>query len=142
LRETDACQEGLIDQVKDIVDLLYEVVSSRRHEWQTYLDSARSIMNALDQLRFFRDPSRLGEQIWILQGLQNFACHDADNGYIQDIAEYCQVSWLQILRNFAENVEVLIGEFEYLIQLKPLTRAFLRTRGPIYLTPCAIVEMN
>lgn len=102
--------EDLVEQIKNIVTLLYEVISSRPHEWETFLPSARSAMTALDHLHFFRDPARYAEQIWIIQGLQDFAYHDADAGYIRDIAEYCQSSWLEVLRNHPEDVESLSGK--------------------------------
>jgi len=109
-RAVDGDPQGLVEQVKTIVTLLYDVVSSRPQEWESYLESARSAITALDHLRFFRDPQRLAEQLWILHGLQDFAFHDADSGSIQDIAEWCQTAWLRILRNFPENVEVLTGK--------------------------------
>lgn len=107
--EATGNSEDLVEQVKNIVNILYEVVSSRPNEWEAYLPSARSAMTALDHLRFFRDPARFAEQVWIIQGLQDFAYHDADSGCIRDIAEYCQSSWLRVLRNHPENVESLSG---------------------------------
>jgi hypothetical protein len=113
-RSTSPNPEDLVEQVKSIVTLLYEVVSSRPHECPTYIPSARSAMTALDHLHFFRDPARFAEQVWIIQGLQNFAYHDADNGCIRDVAEYAQASWLRVLQNFPENVETLTGEHNLL----------------------------
>ncbi len=66
-------------------------------------------MTALDHIRFFRDPQRFAEQVWMLHGLQDYAFHDADSGCIRDIAEWCQTAWLRILRNYPENVETLTG---------------------------------
>jgi hypothetical protein len=111
-RSTEGDPEDLVEQVKSIVTLLYEVVSSRPHEWETYLPSARSAVTALDHLRFFRDAARFSEQVWILQGLQDYAYHDADSGCIRDIAEWCQTAWLRVLRNYPENVDTLTGGFE------------------------------
>lgn len=110
-KSTDQDPEDLVEQVKSIVTLLYEVVSSRPHEWETYVPSARSAMTALDRIHFFRDPQRYAEQVWMLHGLQDFAYHDADSGCIRDVAEWCQSSWLRILRNYPENVETLTGMF-------------------------------
>lgn len=123
----DGGNEDLIEQVKSIISLLDEVVTSRPHEWETYLPSARSAMTALDHLRFFRDPARFAEQVWIIQGLQDYAYHDADNGCIRDIAEYCQASWLRVLRNYPDNVETLSGKSPSL-HLPP--RHKLRVSGP------------
>jgi hypothetical protein len=114
-RSTDSDPDELIEQVKHIVTSLDEVVSNRPSQWETYLASARSAVVGLERLRFFRDPTRFDEQVWIIQGLQDYAYHDADTGYVQDIAEFCQASWLKVLRNYPENSEVLAG------MLKPRT---------------------
>jgi len=106
----DSASEDYIAQSKSIVDLLNEVVTDRPWEWETYLDSARSAMNALDHVRFFRETNRFVEQIWILNGLQDFAFHEPDSGYIQDIAVWCESSWLRILRTFPDNEQILTGE--------------------------------
>jgi hypothetical protein len=102
--------EDLVDQIKNIVTVLYEVVSSYPHQWENYVDSARSAMTALERLHFFREHARFGEQVWIIQGLQDYAYHDADTGCIRDIAEFCQASWLRVLRNHPENVDILTGK--------------------------------
>ena len=109
-RSTETNQEDVIEQVKSVVTTLNDVTYTRPHEWESYLPSARSAMTALDHIRFFRDPERVTEQIWIINGLQDYAFHDADNGSIRDIAEWCQTAWLRILRNYPENVETLTGE--------------------------------
>jgi hypothetical protein len=90
---------------------LYDVVANSPDEWETYLASARSAVTALDHLRFFRDPQRFAEQVWILHGLQDYAFHDPDSGSIRDIAEWAQASWLKVLRNYPENEQVLTGMF-------------------------------
>lgn len=115
--------EDVVEQVKSIVTLLYEVVLSRPHEWESHVRSARSAMTALDHLRFFRDPARFTEQVWIIQGLQDFAYHDADRGSIRDIAEYCQASWLRVLRHYPENVESLTGRLR-------ISRTFCSSASP------------
>jgi hypothetical protein len=111
--KSDGGSEDMVQQVKSIITLLDEVVSSRPNDCATYIPSARSAVTALEQLRFFRDPQRFAEQVWILQGLQDFAFYDADNGCVQDVADFCQNSWLRVLRNYPENVDVLRGTFEH-----------------------------
>ncbi|KAM3085066.1 hypothetical protein ACMFMG_003502 [Clarireedia jacksonii] len=107
--KSDGGSEDMVEQVKSIITLLDEVVSTRPNDCATYIPSARSAVTALEHLRFFRDPQRFAEQIWILQGLQDFAFYDADNGCVQDVADFCQNSWLRVLRNYPENVDVLKG---------------------------------
>lgn len=101
----------MVEQVKGVVTQLNEVVSCNPHEWETYLRSARSALTALEHIRFFRDPARYAEQVWILHGLQDYAFHDADSGCISDIADFCEAKWLRILRNYPENVEILTGVY-------------------------------
>ena len=140
-RSTDGDSEDVIEQIKQVITSLDDVVSSRPHQWETYLASARSAVTALERLRFFRDPARFAEQVWIIQGLQDYAYHDADTGCIEDIAEFCQASWLRVLRNFPDNVEVLTGmrnsyasEFSIpqRIDLLFRTRAKLVTASAVY----------
>ncbi|KAF7859544.1 hypothetical protein EAF04_008625 [Stromatinia cepivora] len=108
-KSTEGSPEDMVEQVKSIITLLDEVVSSRPHECETYIPSARSAVTALEHIRFFRDPARFAEQVWIIRGLQSFAFYDADNGSVIDIAEFCQNAWLRVLRNYPENVDVLTG---------------------------------
>lgn len=108
-KQTNGNSEGVVEQVKNAITSLDDVLATRPHEWETYVPSARSAMTGLDRIHFFRDPQRLAEQIWIIQGLQDFAYHDADSGAIRDIADWCQAAWLRILRNYPENVEALTG---------------------------------
>ncbi|RAL66626.1 hypothetical protein DID88_006315 [Monilinia fructigena] len=139
--------EDMVEQVKSIVTLLDEVVSSRPHECETYIPSARSAITAVEHLRFFRDPTRFAEQVWIIQGLQDFAFYDADNGSVRDIADFCQSAWLRVLRNYPENVDVLAGLGRNWLQRSQVTLARIhyeegnditappndpRRQGPLY----------
>ncbi|KAB8292358.1 hypothetical protein EYC80_008097 [Monilinia laxa] len=146
-RTAEGSPEGMVEQVKSIVTLLDEVVSSRPHECETYIPSARSAITAVEHLRFFRDPTRFAEQVWIIQGLQDFAFYDADNGSVRDIADFCQSAWLRVLRNYPENVDVLAGLGRNWLQRSQVTLARIhyeegndatappndpRRQGPLY----------
>lgn len=102
--------EDIIEQVKGVVAQLSDVVASNPRLWEAYLPSARSALAALEHLRFFRDSHRYAEQIWILRGLQGYAFHDPDSGCIRDVADFCQNSWLRVLRDYPENVDTLLGK--------------------------------
>ncbi|KAL3424789.1 duf786 family protein [Phlyctema vagabunda] len=108
-RNTEGDFEEMIQQVKNMLIDLDDVVSNRASEVDAYIPSARSAMAAMDHIRFFRNPQRVAEQVWVIQGLQDFAYYDSDAGSIQDIAEWCQSSWLKVLRNHPENPQVLTG---------------------------------
>ncbi|KAF7922824.1 uncharacterized protein EAE97_010988 [Botrytis byssoidea] len=122
-RSTEGNPEDMVEQVKGIITLLNEVVSSRPHECETYIPSARSAVTALEHIRFFRDPARFAEQVWIIQGLQGFAFYDADNGSVVDIADFCQNAWLRVLRNYPDNVDVLTGLGKNWLQRSQVTLA-------------------
>ncbi|THV46040.1 hypothetical protein BGAL_0424g00070 [Botrytis galanthina] len=122
-RSTEGNPEDMVEQVKSIITLLNEVVSSRPHECETYIPSARSAVTALEHIRFFRDPARFAEQVWIIQGLQSFAFYDADNGSVVDIADFCQNAWLRVLRNYPDNVDVLTGLGNNWLQRSQVTLA-------------------
>ena len=102
--------EDIITQVKNAVTTLYDVAASRPYDCQSYIPSARSAMTNLDNIRFFQDTNRFAEQVWILQGLQQFTYHDADHGAIVDIADYTQACWLILLDHFPNNETVLTGK--------------------------------
>ncbi|ESZ93360.1 hypothetical protein SBOR_6257 [Sclerotinia borealis F-4128] len=122
-RSTEGKPDDMIEQVKSIITILDEVVSSRPHECEPYIASARSAITALEHLRFFRDSARFTEQIWIIQGLQDFAFYDADNGSVREIADFCQNAWLRVLRNYPENVDVLTGLGRNWLQRSQVTLA-------------------
>jgi hypothetical protein len=85
------------------------VLNEHRGEWEIYLPVARSAIKSLEEVEYFSLPGRLAEQRWMVQVLQNYAYHDSDDGSIQDIADWCQASWLRILRDHPEDVESLTG---------------------------------
>ncbi|RDW85008.1 hypothetical protein BP6252_02598 [Coleophoma cylindrospora] len=110
-RNTDTSNEDLVEQVKTIITTLDNVVSNYADRIESYIPSAQSAMAVLDRIRFFREPNRLPEQIWIIQGLQDFAYHDADSGCIRDVAEWSQSAWLKVLRIHPENSQILMGMY-------------------------------
>ncbi|RQM06913.1 hypothetical protein DH86_00000063 [Scytalidium sp. 3C] len=122
--------EAEIDQIRDTVNSLYEVASDRPQDWEEYLQPARSTMATLDRLRYFRDPQRFDEQIWVIQGFQDYAFHDTESGAIQDIVDWCQGAWLSVLRNHPENVQSLSAQASVARSETPL---YVEARG--YLHP-------
>lgn len=101
--------EANLAKVKNNLVLLDKMLSERPQEWEQWLSTARSAMRAIDAMRFFKDNGRFQEQVWLIQVLQDYSFHDADEGCIQDIAQWCQSSWLRVLRDHPDNVTVLKG---------------------------------
>ncbi|KFY26861.1 hypothetical protein V491_01138 [Pseudogymnoascus sp. VKM F-3775] len=101
--------EANLAKVKNNLVLLDKMLSERPQEWEQWLSTARSAMCAIDAMRFFKDTRRFQEQVWLIQVLQDYSFHDADEGCIRDIAQWCQSSWLRVLKNHPDNVTVLNG---------------------------------
>lgn len=121
----EADSEAILESVKRILSQINAVVAEDPDDWAAYLGRARSAVSSLDRIHFFRNTGRLAEQQWIIQVLQDYAYHDADEGNIRDIAEWCQASWLRILRDHPDNIEILTGEHFSVPIFRVATQNFL-----------------
>ncbi|KAH8821924.1 hypothetical protein F5884DRAFT_106332 [Xylogone sp. PMI_703] len=101
--------EEAMEHVKTIITSLYMIVLSPSSDWQAYLSPTQCAMAALDNLDFPSDPQGLREQIWIIQGLQDFSFVQASSIVVGDIATWCQSAWLRLLEIHPENVQSLAG---------------------------------
>jgi hypothetical protein len=101
--------DSVIESVKGALTSIGRMLTERRDDWESYLPAARSTISSLNEIDYFSLPGRLAEQRWIVQVLQDYAYHDSDDGSIQDIANWCQASWLRILRDHPDDVECLTG---------------------------------
>jgi hypothetical protein len=106
-----AANEAVLQRIKDSLQQIDDMLVDEPHNWQAWLPTARSSMTALDGMHFFRNTARFQEQAWIIQRLQDYAFHDADSGSIRDVADWCQRSWLRVLRDHPEDVTILTGTF-------------------------------
>jgi hypothetical protein len=101
--------DSLTESVRDILTSIENMLTQHRDEWESSLPAARSTIISLDVAEYFSLPNRLTEQRWTVQVLQDYAYHESDDGSIQDIADWCQASWLRMLRDHPEDVVVLTG---------------------------------
>jgi len=97
------------ESVRDVLTGIENMLTEHRDEWENYLPAARSTISSLDEVDYFSLPERFAEQRWIVQVLQDYAYHDSDHGGIQDIVVWCQASWLRILRDHPDDVDILTG---------------------------------
>jgi len=89
---------------------IYSMLQTSPDEWESYVDSARSVMASIDVTPFMADPNESEEQIWVIEGLQKLAFRDSDSGGLSDIADWCLRQWLRVLQNHPQNIETLKGE--------------------------------
>ncbi len=101
----------IIDSVKTVLKAIENMLNENRDQWENYLPAARSTISSIDEVDFFGLRRDLVEQRWIVQVLQDYAYHDSDYGSVQDIADWCQVSWLRILQDHPDDVDTLTGLF-------------------------------
>lgn len=103
--------EFAVENVKTFLTRIDNMLLDNRDEWEDCLHAARSAITTLDRIHFFRMTDRLEEQRWIIQVFQDYAYHDPDEGFIADIADWCRTSWLRILRDHPEDVDILKGQY-------------------------------
>ena len=114
LEEVDSMdEEQRIAAARANVSEIYEALSTNPSAWQFSLTSARGAMTAIDATMFMRRRDQLEDQAWLVSGLQKLAYHEADVGAVIDVSEWCLRSWLVILQNHPNNVEVLKGSSEF-----------------------------
>ena len=101
--------DPVAESVKGVLTSIENMLTWRRDDWEKDLPAARSTITSLNEVGYFSLPDRLAKQRWIVQVLQDYAYHDSDDGSIQDIADWCQASWLRILRDHPDDVEILTG---------------------------------
>jgi hypothetical protein len=101
--------DSATESMRGVLTSIEKMLTENRNEWEHYLPAARSAITFLDEVDYFSLPDQLAEQRWIVQVLQDYAYHDSDDGNIQDIADWCQASWLRILRDHPDDVESLTG---------------------------------
>lgn len=79
-------------------------------EVHSRLSTARNMISFLNTSSFMAWPERYNDQIFIVSELQRIAYHDTDHGGVQDIAQWCVRTYLQLLsQNHEESPEVLTG---------------------------------
>ena len=103
-------EEQRIAAAKASVEEIYNALSANPSAWQFSLTAARGAMTAIDATTYMRRRDQFEDQAWLVNGLQKLAYHEPDVGAITDVSEWCLRSWLVILQNHPNNVEVLKGQ--------------------------------
>lgn len=101
--------ESMADQrlnsCKTAVAQLEAVLRSHPHAWRNYLQSARSVITAINSI-----PSvETNDWTWIVTVLQDLGFADADSGGVSDVTNWCQSKWLAILESQPNNTAAQRG---------------------------------
>ena len=115
--------ERRIAVCKSGVARIYNMLQYSSTEWESYLSLAQSITASLDRTPFMESQDRAEDQVWMIEGLQRLAYHDADSGGVQSLADWCQRQWLRILEHDPSRSKVLEG----MCYISPRVHLYLRS---------------
>lgn len=103
--KTDTMGDQRLTSCKTAVAQIEAVLKSHPHAWRNYLQSARSVITAVNSI------SSIGtaDWTWIVAVLQDLGFADADDGGVADISNWCQSQWLAILESRPNNTAALRG---------------------------------
>jgi hypothetical protein len=105
-----ASAEGLIASAKTGLTNVRNSLNQYPDNWRNCTDAVRTCITYVEQSRIMTNPNRLEERLWIISEVQNFAYFDADNGYVQDAASWCEREWNKIINNNPHHVGALAGD--------------------------------
>ncbi|KAL1633644.1 hypothetical protein SLS56_002792 [Neofusicoccum ribis] len=107
--KTDTMGDQRLTSCKTAVAQIEAVLKSHPHAWRNYLQSARSVITAVNSI------SSIGtaDWTWIIAVLQDLGFADADDGGVADISNWCQSQWLAILESRPNNTPALRGLGQY-----------------------------
>lgn len=88
---------------------IYTMLQVSPEDWESYIGRARSVMTSINAIPFMADPTRIEEQLWIIEGLQQLASQEPGNGGLSDIAHWCMRQWLVVLEHHPHHTGVLKG---------------------------------
>jgi hypothetical protein len=102
-------EDQRIAAARSSIEEIHRALDTNPSAWQFLLTAARGAMTTIDTTTYMRRSDRLEDQLWLMYGLQRLACQEPDVGTTTDILEWCLRSWLVMLQNHPDNVQVLQG---------------------------------
>jgi len=105
----DGSDEIGIDSIRTNIQRIRDFLDTQGPGLEGYLASARRVIRRLDTTSFFQQANRSGEQVLVVDTLQNLAYFDPDSGGTQDIAQWCVTRWLLTLQLNPDSVGALRG---------------------------------
>ena len=91
--------------VRDIGQML----ASNPNDWQSYLASARRLLDDIEASGYMNETTQTANQVWLIDTLQQLAFSEPDTGSARDIAEWCLRQWLTVLQTRPQNASALKG---------------------------------
>lgn len=116
------------------VELISTNLDLRPDSWREQLQAVRSTTGFLEIVDTVPDAARKSWQLPLIRVFQRVAFGDADNGAVQDVADWCLRQTLTLLHVYPEDVEILACE----LGLEPnLAKANRSSDWQQLVTPCS-----
>lgn len=96
----------MVQNLMSTVDLLNKTLDTAPHSWRDQLQAIRSTTTSLNLLDTIPDEARRRWQLPLISVFQRVAFADADNGVVQDIADWCLRQSLVLLQVYPEDAEI------------------------------------
>src|SRR4051794_40696556 len=97
--------ERLIDTAKTTISQINAASPSLLYQYEQH---ARVVVSYIDQSQLMLNPSRLDEQVWVVDSLQRFAQETTAAAGVE-VAKWCEGQWNRILQYHPENLAALQG---------------------------------
>ncbi|KAH7372264.1 hypothetical protein BKA66DRAFT_572386 [Pyrenochaeta sp. MPI-SDFR-AT-0127] len=123
--------DQMVHNLMSTVDLVNATLDAAPHSWQDQLQAIRSTTTSLDLLDTSPNEARRRWQLPLISVFQRVAFADADNGFVQDVADWCLRQGLVLLQVYPEDADIseLIGRNWLLRAQKALANIARAERG-------------
>ena len=96
-----------VHSLMSTVELISANLDTRPESWREQVQAIRNTTRSLEILDRTPDGSRMRWQLPLVSVFQRVAFADADNGAVQDVADWCLRQALTLLHLYPDNVEIL-----------------------------------
>lgn len=96
-----------IQTLMSTVELIAATLDANPNAWQDQLQAVRNVTSSFEILDTSPDEARRQWQVPLIRVFQRVAYADADNGGVQDIANWCLRQSLTLLQLYSDDVDLL-----------------------------------
>jgi hypothetical protein len=99
--------ESAVHSLESTINLISANLDVRPESWREQLQAIRSTTRSLEIRDGTPEEARKRWQVPLITVFQRVAFGDADNGAVQDVADWCLRQALTLLHLYPEDVEIL-----------------------------------
>jgi hypothetical protein len=102
-----AMDQNAVNSLMSTVNLISTNLNTRPESWREQLQAIRSTTMSLEILDGTPEEARKRWQLPLISVFQRVAFADADNGLVQDVADWCLRQALTLLHLYPQDVDIL-----------------------------------